>query len=99
MMEVKYHPKALAEIFQSADWYDKRQPGLGNELFQELDLSVLQITNDPERFVPDADGVRSVRLSRFPFRVRYVIDPDRIRILAVAHAKRRPGYWQKRMSD
>jgi len=28
-----------------------------------------------------------------PFAVIYSIEPDHIRIIAIAHTKRKPGYW------
>lgn len=36
-------------------------------------------------------------MQRFPFFVIYLDDPDVIRIIAVAHSKRRPGYWKNRL--
>ena len=88
--EIKYHPKALAEAFKSARYYNRRSPGLGAEFFEEIDLVVRQ---------PDANGMRSWPMKRFWFRIYYFLDPNRIRILAVAHPKRRSGYWRQRMRD
>jgi plasmid stabilization system protein ParE len=99
MREVKYHPKASAEALHSARYYNRRQPGLGAEFFDELDRTVAQVREDPLCFPADADGIRSWRLRRFPFRAYYIIEPDRIRILAVAHLRRRPGYWRERTND
>ncbi len=99
MPEVKYHPKALAEAFRSAHHYDRQKPGLGGEFFDELDRTVTELQAHPERRPADKDGVRSWRLHRFPFRAYYALDPSRIRILAVAHLKRRPGYWRHRIAD
>lgn len=36
-------------------------------------------------------------LRRFPFVVFYVVDEAEIEVVAIAHAKRRPGYWLKRV--
>jgi|SRR6185369_5418001 toxin ParE1/3/4 len=99
MLEIKYHPKAHAEAFKSARFYHRRVPGLGEMFFNELDSTILQLQSDPLRRPKDADGIRSWRLRRFPFRVYYVVDPDRIRVLAVAHLKRRKGYWRRRVND
>jgi len=38
-----------------------------------------------------------VTLPRFPYAVVYRDQPERIEIVAVAHAARRPGYWQNRL--
>ena len=33
----------------------------------------------------------------FPYAVLYVEKPDHVLILAIAHFKRRPGYWRERL--
>jgi len=38
-------------------------------------------------------------MRRFPFSIVYYVADDTIRIVAVAHAKRRPGYWRTRVRD
>ncbi len=34
---------------------------------------------------------------RFPYSIIFRVDSDRIYVIAVAHAKRRPGYWKDRL--
>lgn len=46
--------------------------------------------------MPDTLGVRSCVLRPFPYAIVYLELPDEILILAIAHAKREPGYWQRR---
>ena len=41
-------------------------------------------------------GVRRVFVQRFPFSLYFVELPTRFRVLAVAHARRRPFYWRAR---
>jgi len=36
---------------------------------------------------------------KFPYSIIYTIEPDHIRILAVAHSKRKPEYWLSRTQD
>jgi len=36
-------------------------------------------------------------LHRFPFSIVYLDDPEVLTIVAVAHAKRKPGYWRRRI--
>jgi toxin ParE1/3/4 len=40
---------------------------------------------------------RRLVMRRFPFSVVYLDDPDLITIIAVAHSKRKPGYWKDRV--
>jgi len=41
--------------------------------------------------------VRKWALRRYPFCLFYVVLDARLVILAVAHVRRRPGYWQSRL--
>jgi hypothetical protein len=41
--------------------------------------------------------VRKWALRRYPFCLFYVALDARLVILAVAHVRRRPGYWQSRL--
>ena len=99
MLEIKYHPNAIAEAFRSAEYYDRQQKGLGKEFFDELDGAIHSILDDPLRAKVEFNCIRSRRLRRFPFRIYYIVDPQRIRVLAVAHLKRRPRYWGERTSE
>jgi hypothetical protein len=40
--------------------------------------------------------MRACGIERFPFQIVFRIDADRLFIVAVSHAKRRPGYWMGR---
>jgi len=44
-------------------------------------------------------GIRRALLPRFPFGLVFLQIGREIRIVAVAHAKRRPGYWLHRVVD
>ena len=46
---------------------------------------------------PGRDDVRRRVLRRNPFAIVYLIDDGAIVIVAVAHHKRRPGYWLPRL--
>jgi hypothetical protein len=37
------------------------------------------------------------RALKFPYNVVYRVSGDLVRIYAIAHAKRRPGYWKSRL--
>ena len=43
--------------------------------------------------------VRRCLVRVFPYGVLYTIEPDFILIIAVAHAKREPGYWGHRLTS
>jgi len=41
---------------------------------------------------------RRFLLRRFPYSVIYRVEPSRIVIVAIAHGRRRPGYWKERLT-
>ena len=46
--------------------------------------------------VSPREDVRRSLVGRFPYQVVYRLQPNEITIVAVAHMKRRPGYWTRR---
>lgn len=97
MMPLRFHPEALAEADEAAGYYEARKPGLGLDFRKAIEVAVRRIEQTPERWPPLTPRTRRFRLRRFPYAVVYAILPDRISVVAVAHDKRRPGYWKDRL--
>ena len=75
-------------------YYEEREPGL--RFYDEVIAHLEWIAANPE--VPRVrKGYRRVNLKIFRFYLAYVVESDRVWILAVAHGHTRPGYWMKRM--
>ena len=62
----------------------------------ELDGAIASIVEAPERWPALSNGRRRYVMRRFPFIVWYRIREADIPVLAIAHARRRPGYWLHR---
>ncbi len=91
-------PEAEAELQSAATWYEEKRPGVGIEFIAVLDRAFESILENPEAcpvWRPDRP-YRRLLLKRFPYVVFFRIDSSTIEIVAVAHAKRRPGYWLER---
>jgi plasmid stabilization system protein ParE len=91
-------PEAEEELGEAAAWYEAKRPGLGVELVAMVDRAFEEMAGDP--FVcglwrEDRPYRRKV-LTRFPYVIFFRVDADAIVVIAVAHAKRRPGYWAER---
>jgi plasmid stabilization system protein ParE len=54
------------------------------------------LASNPGLGTPTLRERRVFPLRRFPYSLIYRADPDGIRIGAVAHHSRRPGYWRAR---
>ena len=97
-MRTRLHPAASAEADAAALWYEGERPGLGHDFLAELNRAVAAISEAPRTW-PFVRGSRTYRLfvlPRFPYKLLYRIARDEIRIHAVAHTSRRPGFWRGR---
>jgi len=90
--------KAVREEFSAAvRWYEEQRLGLGGEFFDAVVSATSLIQAQPEIGTPSQDGrTRRVLVQRFPYQIVYRPSQDEIVIIAIAHLKRRPGYWRKR---
>jgi plasmid stabilization system protein ParE len=92
---ISIHEVAEIEINDAADFYDLESPGLGNAFLDEIQKTLERISLLPEAAVK-RNKFRIFTLSRFPYYLIYLNKADEIRVLAVAHQKRRPFYWRSR---
>ena len=93
---LEYLADALAEAEAAAHWYAERSPSAALAFSEELDAAESAIARLPEAWPPYEAGTRRYLLRRFPFSVVYRVEPTRIVVVAVAHARRRPSYWRSR---
>ena len=83
------------ELEEAIIWYEEQRDGLGMELAEAVEEAFSEIVEAPERWPRWQEGAAYRRrvLTRFPYAVFYVVNAGVVRILAVAHTKRQPGYW------
>jgi len=99
---VRLSPEAVDELVEMAAWYRGQRPGLELEFLAEVDRVLPLIGGSPASFprlidVPEDLMIRRALLPRFPYAVIFMDLVAEVRVLAVAHAKRRPGYWLDRV--
>ncbi|MDX2054498.1 MAG: type II toxin-antitoxin system RelE/ParE family toxin [Polyangiaceae bacterium] len=94
---------ASVEMAEAAAWYDERVSGLGERFLGEAETAFARIDETPligspwsHRRLPS--GVRRMFLRSFPYSAVYMLEP-RLVVVALAHVRRRPGYWVKRLSE
>jgi len=89
---------ASDELAEAVRWYDARHVGLGREFFDAVVEAVETLQANPEMGAPISADRRTRRLllARFPYHLFYRLAPTEIIVVAVAHTKRRPGYWKSR---
>jgi len=96
MVEVTVHPEAEAEYEHALAWYLDRSPQAAERFETAFDEATEAIRSHPTMF-PLCDNLhRFVTLRRYPYSLVYRVEGDTAIVIAVAHSKRRPGYWSGR---
>lgn len=99
---VRFEDEADAEYRAAGRWYEDRRIGLGLEFFDAVDAALKQIVRLPHAGAPVKRlpldlPVRRAPVKRFPYHVIYLEANATIRVLAIAHDRRKPGYWKSRV--
>lgn len=91
-------PLAEAELQESAQWYEDRRPGLGDEFLDAVLALLRRVQEHPHHFpCVRGDVRRAVVIKRFPFSIYFrEVEPERVEILAILNDSRDDEVWQKR---
>lgn len=97
MSVVQLLAEAEQELEAAALHYESQQPGLGAALLLEVEKTFNRISELPLAARVVRGDLRRRFVHRFPYFVLYRVDGDDILVVAVAHRRRRPGYWRDRL--
>jgi len=97
-LHVDIHPEAIAEAQAANRWYRERSASAADAYLAELDFAVEAIAEKPEMWPRYVHGTRRYIFHRFPFYLVYREAAGKLEIIAVAHGRRKPGYWKSRMA-
>jgi len=90
-------PAALLELQEAADFYrSQANIELAQAFLAEFERAVTLILTSPQLGSMFRGKRRRYALRRFPYNLIYQLTADEVRVIAVAHQRRRPGYWQIR---
>jgi plasmid stabilization system protein ParE len=90
---VTYHPQFWGEVEHAAAWLESMQPGLAEELGEELIHALETVLAFPLAFRPVEGDTRRVILRRFKFHLAYEVDEDAIYFVGFVHASRDFRQW------
>ncbi len=96
-MKLKFHPEARIELNEAVDYYEERRSGLGWEFYEEVQDAIRRILGFPNAWQQLSAKTRRCLTNRFPYGVVYQVETDEVRIIAIAHQSRKPGYWSGRL--
>ncbi|MDI1336345.1 MAG: type II toxin-antitoxin system RelE/ParE family toxin [Lacunisphaera sp.] len=92
-------PEAKADIIQAATWYAQRSARAAEAFLGAVGVTFRRIEAQPtaQVVVDAATGARRALLRKFPHRVLYLIDDDRLVVFAVMHHRRDAPAWRERL--
>jgi toxin ParE1/3/4 len=89
---VIFHPLAEQELLDAVSYYEEQDTGLGLEYLGEVEHAVNFLMRYPEAGSKVRGSIRRLTLPKFPYSLLYRVMEEQIRVLAVAHYKRKPQY-------
>jgi plasmid stabilization system protein ParE len=82
-------PNAEADLSEARSWYESQRAGLGDELLDEVRHAVSLLADDPERRPFYHLDFRRLLTRRFPYKLFYRVEGDRVIVFRILHAKRK----------
>jgi|HubBroStandDraft_4_1064222.scaffolds.fasta_scaffold890018_1 plasmid stabilization system protein ParE len=97
-LPVRLHPKALEEAEAAVSWYRERSQPTAERFLDELDSAITQVALSAGAHTPSDGSTRHVLLRRFPYMLIFRERAAWVEVIAVAHLRRKPGYWRERLN-
>jgi toxin ParE1/3/4 len=94
---ITIHSKARKELSREIGYYERQKRGLGLDFLAEVEEAIFRIQADPWIGSPYKETeFRYMLVQRFPYVLYYADLPEGVWVVAIAHGRRRPGYWRRR---
>lgn len=93
-----FRPEAELDLSEAVSWYEKKVKGLGANFLLNVEAAIESIIRTLEAFTPIYKNTRRALVRKFPFGIHYLIEKEKIVVLAIFHARRNPKEWKTRIS-
>lgn len=97
MIRYRFLSPAEDEMSEAALFYES--VGLGHDFLDDVQQRIDRLCRYPKSGTRIDPKLRRMLLHRFPLSIIYFEEPDAIVIVSVAHHRRRPDFWQSRISE
>ena len=95
-MKVGFARLARDEYNDAVSYYDLKRPGLGHEFKTEVRMAIERMKHFPLAWPLERGEIHKCLVHRFPYKLLYAVEAERLLIVAVAHQHRQPDYWADR---
>lgn len=96
MRSIWFVPEAVSDLEEAAGRYAGREPGLGEIFEAAVEDKLIQVASELLAFPMVFGRIQRALLSRFPYGVFYLEEPERIVVIACLHAAQDPRTWKRR---
>lgn len=93
---VEFHSEAEVELLQAFDWYHFRNREVASNFKDEIAELISRLRKNPTLYPFLEEPIRIATLRQFPYYIPSRVLAEKIEILGVCHACRKPGYWKNR---
>jgi len=95
--DVIFNRLATKEFREAREWYSQRSPEASARFKVAVDIAVRRISIAPTSLPVVTGKYQRVRVEKYPYLlIFYALTDHDMRVVAVAHTSRRPGYWRRR---
>ena len=97
-MIVSAHPLVEQELVDGAIYYSTQATSeLATDFIGEFERSINLLREHPKLGAVWRSKFRRLPIRRFPYNIIYYLSGDILRVIALAHQRRKPGYWRDRV--
>lgn len=97
--ELVIRPEAEEDLSEVFNWYEERRYGLGHDFLLQVNAGFKFLERDPLVFKERYKEVRSYLIKRFPYKILYRVESQKVIILAVVYGGRNPAWIKKRLES
>ena len=91
-------PETEIDLKDAFSWYEDKRKGLGYDFLLQVDAGLRFIERNPKIFPDEYKETRKHLIKRFPYKIIYLVEKEKIIVLAVIHGKRSPNLIKKRIN-
>jgi toxin ParE1/3/4 len=85
---VVIRPRAESDLCEARDWYENQRAGLGEQFVTQTTATIDLLARDPQLHPEYYRGFRRVLMRRFPYKIFYRLEGNRIIVFRVLHSRR-----------
>jgi toxin ParE1/3/4 len=94
-VRVRFTAEAEQDMTSAARYYAREgSADVGSAFIEEIERACRLLQQEPIVGKIWSESARRLVLRRFPFNLVYRVIADEIQVIAIAHHRRRPGYWR-----